>query len=63
MEYKNYLIESDRSFGYKFIKPIGKGSIHMSLRGFYTSQNEAMKAIDIYNNQKGIVNGEANIST
>lgn len=48
MEYEGYKIESDGTFGYQHIKPLGKGSVHMSLRGAYTCKVEASKAIDKY---------------
>jgi len=45
MDYKNFQILTT-SYALKFIKPIGRGSIHKSLRGHYTSDVQAMKAID-----------------
>ena len=48
MEYKGYKIEGDGTFGYSEIKPIGKGSVHLSLRGSYTTPTFAMKHIDAY---------------
>lgn len=47
-EYKGYLIESDGTFSMRKIKPIGKGSVPMELRGSFTSSAFAMQAIDAY---------------
>lgn len=47
-EYKGYIIVGDGTYGMKEIKPVGKGSVHMSLRGKYTSSVTAMKDIDRY---------------
>lgn len=54
-EYKNYKIESDGTFGYVHIKPVGRGSVDKSLRGAYTSSSVAYKAIDAFlaNKEKG----------
>lgn len=46
MEYQGYKIEGDGTFGYKKIKPLGKGSVHLKLRGSYTTPTEACNAID-----------------
>lgn len=46
MEYKGYEIVNDNKFGYKNIKPIGKGSVPMDLRGSYTTYDFAKQAID-----------------
>ena len=46
MEYKGYSVEGDGTFGYKKIKPVGKGSVHLALRGSYTTPKEACDAID-----------------
>jgi hypothetical protein len=35
------------------IKPDGRGSVHVSLRGMYTSKTEAQRAIDSYEATKG----------
>jgi hypothetical protein len=48
MEYDQYLIVSGFANS-KVIKPKGKGSVHLSLRGQYTSVKEAQKAIDRLN--------------
>jgi len=52
MEHKGYKIEGDGTFGYKRIKVIGKGSVHMSLRGAYTTPTEAVNAIDRFLGEK-----------
>lgn len=48
MEYKGYKIVHDGSYGHKLIKPIGKGSVHKSLLGSYTTSVFATKQIDAY---------------
>tara|TARA_R110000772_G_scaffold144025_1_gene253579 strand:- start:11734 stop:11934 length:201 start_codon:yes stop_codon:yes gene_type:complete len=48
MEYNGYNIVGDGTFGYKHIKPLGKGSVSLELRGIYTTAYEAQKAIDDY---------------
>ena len=44
-EYRNYLIENN-NFCNKVIKPVGKGSVPVNLRGLYTSYAAAKEAID-----------------
>lgn len=46
MEYKGYNILHDGTFGLKYIKPIGKGSLPMALRSDFSSSTHAQKAID-----------------
>lgn len=48
MEYNGYSIVGDGTFGYKHIKPTGKGSVALQLRGVYTTAFEAQQAIDAY---------------
>lgn len=48
MEYNGFNIVGDGTFGYKHIKPTGKGSVALSLRGVYTTAYEAQRAIDAY---------------
>lgn len=48
MEYKGYKIEADGCYGYKSIKPIGRGSVPVKLRGLYTSAIIAQKDIDAH---------------
>lgn len=45
-EYNGYKIVSDGTYGYKEIKPAGRGSIHLSLRGKFTTEKVARQAID-----------------
>lgn len=47
-EYKGYSIENDGTFGMKEIRPIGKGSVPIVLRGSFTKTSLAQKAIDKY---------------
>lgn len=51
-EYKGYLIAGDGTYGMKEIKPVGKGSVPMPLRGSYTSAYMAHKAIDTHLREK-----------
>lgn len=54
IEYKDFMIVGDGTFGFKEIKPVGKGSVHLSLRGQYTNTQQAVKAIEYYlSNVKG----------
>lgn len=45
-EYKGYKIVGDGTFGYKHVKPVGKGSVPASLKGAFTTVVFAQKAID-----------------
>jgi hypothetical protein len=45
-EYNGYKIVGDGTYGYKEIKPAGRGSIHLSLRGKFTTEKVARQAID-----------------
>lgn len=54
MEYKGYNIVGDNTYGYKLIKPIGKGSVPMELRGEYTSFPFAKQAIDALEAMKNV---------
>lgn len=58
MEYKGYTIQGDGTFGYKHIKPTGKGSVNKELRGAYTNSKFAMQAIDSFLNRKPSKKGE-----
>ena len=64
MEYNGYKIQGDGVFGYSHIKPIGKGSVPIPLRGTYTTKSFAMKAIDFHisTDKKGKTNDKANSS-
>lgn len=46
--YRGYSIQGDNTYGYKEIKPVGKGSVHLSLRGQYTTAAFAQRAIDYH---------------
>ena len=62
MTYKDYKIENN-SFSMKVIKPVGRGSVHKTLRGMYTSEREARKAIETFLANKGANDGEASSSS
>jgi hypothetical protein len=59
IEYKNYNIIHDPRLNMKFIKIIGKGSVPLELRGYFTSAPIAIRAIDGWLKKKGVSNGEA----
>lgn len=59
-EYKGFTIAHDGVYGHKHIKPVGKGSVHLSLRGSYTSSAVAQRAIDLYLSEKDNTNGQTN---
>lgn len=49
LEYKGYGIVGDGTFGYKEIKVIGKGSVHLELRDQkFTNSKQAELAIDSF---------------
>ena len=52
LEYKGYKVESDRTFGYVNVKPMGSGSVPKELRGTYTTNRFAMLAIDTHGKVK-----------
>lgn len=52
MEYKGYIIKSDKTFGYFEIRHTGKGSLPNSLAGSYTHTNLAKRAIDAWLDKK-----------
>lgn len=57
-EYEGYLIEVAKGRGSMLhIKPKGKGSVVVKLRGLYTSMADAKRAIDTY--LRGKTNGKA----
>lgn len=56
-EYRDHLIVGDKTFGYKEIKPAGKGSVHLTLRGKYTTSTHARRAIDTYLDTIKVVKG------
>lgn len=47
-EYHGYVIQGDGTYGYKKIRPVGKGSVPLELRGDYTTEAFARQAIDIF---------------
>lgn len=61
MEYNGFKLVGDGTFGYTYIKPLGKGSVPLSLRDTYTTKNFAKSAIDGYlaSNKKGKTNDKA----
>lgn len=61
MEHKGYRIESMGSFPMLEIKAKGKGRVPDTLTGSYTTQTEAIKAVDLYlaSLMKGKRNGKA----
>lgn len=57
-EYNGFLIVADGTFGYKEIKPVGRGSVPVELRGRYTNDRYAKGAIDSYlESDKGVKKG------
>lgn len=58
-EYKGYAIENHGTYSQKVIKPLGKGSVHLSLRGAYTNESFAKRAIDVYIGEKVETDGKA----
>lgn len=57
--YKGYKIESDKTFGHKVIKSIGKGALPKVLGGSYTNTRQAELAVDRYLASKGSKDGES----
>ena len=64
-EYEGYLIAPAKGKGMmREIKPIGKGSVVKELKGLYTSEGAAQKAIDTYlRSNKGKRNGKTKSTT
>lgn len=62
MEYKGYIIDSDPTYGLKFLRFSGKGSLPLELRSDYLSTTTAMRAIDLYLYKKENKHGEVHIS-
>lgn len=58
IEYNGYLIEGDGTYGMKVIKPIGRGSIPLELRGTFTTTTTAKRVIDVLHSKKEKLNGE-----
>lgn len=59
IEYKGYKVVTEDPYMLKVIKPIGKGSVHLSLRGKFTTSGEACKAIDKFLVSQEKVDGKA----
>ncbi len=53
-QYNGFKIVSDGRFCMKAIKPIGKGSVPMGLRGLYTNSDMAKRAIDLHVKEKKV---------
>lgn len=63
MVYKGFKIVSDGTMGHYNVVADGRGSVHNTLKGLYTNQTFAMKAIDAHlSNKKGKTNGKADDS-
>ncbi len=62
MEYRGYMIVSDGTYGYREIKPKGRGSVPVHLRGIWVTVRDAQRAIDMMVDRKEVANGEGNIS-
>jgi len=65
MEYKEYLIEGDKTFGMYTIRPSGGGTVIKELRSMYMSLRDAVCAIDRYSetvDKKRKRNGQRNSS-
>lgn len=62
-EYKGYAIAQYDNTVMKAIKPVGKGSVHLDLRGMYTSDREAELAIDRFLASKEKKGGKATKSS
>ncbi len=45
-EYNGYKIVGDGTYGNKEIRQLGRGAIHLSLRGKFTTEKVAPQAID-----------------
>lgn len=61
MEYRGLNIVPDGTYGYHEVKPSGKGSVPLQLRGRYTHTTHAKKDIDTYlGSKKAPQNGKDN---
>jgi hypothetical protein len=58
IEHRGYQIVGDGTYGYKEIKAMGKGSVHLSLRGAYTTSFMAKRAIDLHEDSKVVKGGK-----
>ena len=59
MDYKDYRIVGDGTYGQKLIMPKGSGQIPKALVGRYTSEKNAMIAIDRHVAAQEVKNGKA----
>lgn len=60
IEYRGFNIGSDGVYGMQLIKPVGgRGSVPTELRGAYTTQSFAIKAIDLHFILKEAKHGKA----
>lgn len=57
-DYNGYVIEVDGTFGLKVIKAKGSGALPNILKGSFTSEAFAQRAIDLYLNNKDSVDVE-----
>lgn len=65
MNYKEYVIESDRTYGMYTIRPEGNGTVIKELRSSYMTIRDAICAIDRYSDtvdKKRKRNGQRNSS-
>lgn len=62
MEYNNYLLVRGM-MNLVEIKPIGSGSVHKDLRGFFTDMTTAMGVIDRFKPKKEPVSGNKKAKT
>lgn len=58
LEYNGYNIDSDGAFGMRVIRTIGRGSLPAELRGTFSNDREARKAIDLSRALKENINAE-----
>lgn len=52
MEYCGYKLEREPNYFMVEIKAIGRGSVHMALRGYFQTYKDAMKAIDQFGSER-----------
>ncbi len=57
-EYNGYNIDIDGSYGMRVIRTIGRGSLPNELRGVWTSEGSARKAIDLSRAKKENTNAK-----
>ena len=55
IEYRGYHIKTDPSYpSMKRVEAIGRGSVHLHLRGLYTNETLAKKAIDFHKGKEEV---------